>query len=74
MSKKLKAFKMVSFDWPVPPEDRRKIEEFMRSLGYDVDGGSSELATGYSYIYIRPKARIHRRRASAFVVAPEVAS
>ena len=71
MSKKLKAFKMVSFDWPMPPDDRRKIEEFMRELGYDVDGGSSELSSGKAYIYIRPKARSHKRKADVRAPASE---
>ena len=52
MPKKPKVFKTVSFDWPVPPEDRRKIEEFMRSLGYDVDGGTSDDGPAVSIILV----------------------
>ena len=62
MPKAPKTFKHVTFDWMTDPDTRTAVEDTLRQLGFDVDGGITDLATRTSVIYIRPKARNRRKR------------
>jgi hypothetical protein len=65
MPKTPKQFHKITFNWMIPPADRQKIEEFLRTtLGYDVDGGGTFLAERSAKICIFPKARSHKRKAA----------
>ena len=67
-----KKLHVIEFHWPIPAADRRKVEEFLcNTLGYDVDGGSSSTETATAEIYIRPKARSHKRKSPTVPPAAE---
>lgn len=61
MPKRL-AFRKITFDWMIPVDHRHKVEEVLASLGYDVDGGGTDLERRVAEIFIRPQARSHKRK------------
>jgi hypothetical protein len=73
MPKKLSEFRTVVIGWIMPVEERQAIEDLLRTLGYRVDGGGTNLEHKTSEIYVLPKARSHRRKATT-PKAPEVTS
>ena len=62
MPRKESKFNTVSFDWMIPVEERQQVESLLSSLGYRVDGGGTNLESHTSEIFLRPKARSHKRR------------
>lgn len=71
MSKEIKQFRTVEIGWIMPVEERRAVEDLLRTLGYRVDGGGTNLEHKTSEIYVLPKARSHKRK-GAVPKAPEV--
>jgi hypothetical protein len=69
MTKPIKAFNKVTFDWPMHVEEREKVESLLRTLGYRVDGGGTNLTSRSSEIFLRPKVRVHRRKEKSEVVS-----
>jgi hypothetical protein len=62
MAKTITRFHKVTFDWMMPPAERHQVEDVLKTLGYDVDGGGTDLEARVSEIFVRPKARSHKRR------------
>ena len=63
MAKTVKQFHKVVFDWIMPVEERQAVEALLATLGYRVDGGGTNLYEKKSEIFVRPKARSHKRKA-----------
>jgi hypothetical protein len=64
MPKTIKSFNKVKFDWIMPVEERQQVEVLLATLGYRVDGGGTDLFNKVSEIFVRPKARSHKRKAA----------
>jgi hypothetical protein len=61
MTKRISTFKRVVFDWMIPVEERQQVETLLKTLGYEVDGGGTNLDDRVAEIHIRPKRRVRKR-------------
>lgn len=62
MPRKPIRFNHVTFDWMIQVDHRHAVEDVLRGLGYDVDGGGTNLEAGTADIFIRPRVRSHKRK------------
>ncbi len=77
MTKRITTFHRVVVGWMIPGPERQKIESLLTELGYDVDGGGTDLVARSAEIRIRPKRRVRKpgppKPVSAFAEAKDPA-
>lgn len=62
MAKRINEFKTVVINWMMPVDERQKVETLLQSMGYNVDGGGTNLASRTAEIYVRPKKRVRNSK------------
>lgn len=62
MAKRINEFKTVVINWMMPVDERQKVETLLQSMGYNVDGGGTNLVSHTAEIYVRPKKRVRNSK------------